>query len=384
MNKILFLGTQGFLYGMAEVEKQTLIARALQEQGCDITFICNKSFNYESIIPFMGEFKGIKYIYTNLTSKRCRNKLLNKVLWQIGSIIEKFYLLFANFDFAIVNSRNYKEIELYAKLIHFRKRKIFLTHVEDFRSMHPNANKNKLKEIIDFEKKTWKIIDGAFPISEELFRQVRLSNTNLPLLKVPVLVDINDALIAKDDNPIEENYFMFCGSADYVDTVKFIIDGFECSNSNSKLLLVLGGSKSNLDILNYRINQSFFKEGIIVKSTLSKEQLWGYYKNALCLLIPLNFDQRDKARFPHKIGEYCAVGKPIITSNWGEIPTYFYNNENSILLESNDSLELGNAMRKIEENSELREKIGRNAFDLAINEFDYRLYGEKISKFINN
>lgn len=382
--KCIFLGTQGFPYGMAEVEKQTLIARALVEQGCKVTFVCNKSFDYKSTIPFKGIFKGVNYIYTSFISKRLQNKILNRVIWFLGNFIETIYLLIADYDFAILNSRNYDEINKYSTILHLRNKKLYLTLTEDYRSMHPNTNKKILSKIEDFENKTWTKIDGVFPISEELIRQVKNENPNLPQLKIPVLTDLKDAedIIIPDDMP-HNDYFMFCGSADYFDTINFIIKGFEIAKTNSKLLLVVNGNKESMKCVNDRIEMIYSKDRIVVKSGLDKRELWGYYKFAKALLIPLNFDQRDKARFPHKIGEYCAVGKPIITSNWGEIPNYFFNNENCILLECNDSFDFGNAMSKVEENSELREKIGSNAYNLAIKEFDYKLYGEKIMNFIN-
>ena len=99
------------------------------------------------------------------------------------------------------------------------------------------------------------------------------------------------------------------------------------------------------------------------------------------MLIPLNFDQRDKARFPHKLGEYCAAGKPIITSNWGEIPNYFRHNENAILLSSADPAELGQRMTELESNSELALSLGNNAYKTAVDRFSYDIFGEKILRF---
>ncbi len=381
--KIIFLGTSSFPHGMAEVEKQTLIARALQEQGCKVTFVCKKSFNYSSDIPFKGAYKNIQYIYTSFSAKRLRNKILNQVLWIIGNILEKIYILSANFDFAIVNSRNYDEIKWYAKLVHLRKRKIFLTHVEDYRSMHPNPSRKMTKEIDDFENKTWFIIDGAFPISEELTKQIMSKNKHLPLLKIPVLVDLNEVNNAINVEPVTGPYFMFCGSSDYEATIRQIIKGFEMTNVDTKLLLVLNGSLKSMAQVKYLINSSTVEKQIILKTDLPKNQLWGYYKDATALLIPLNFNQRDKARFPHKIGEYCAVGRPIITCDWGEIPVYFRNNENAIILRNNDAKELRNALEVIENNPELREKLGQGTLKLARDHFDYKLYGAGILNFIN-
>lgn len=380
--KVLFLGTADFPFGMAEVEKQTLIARSLSEAGCHVKFICKKSFNYNCSLPFKGRFLGIDYIYTSLSSRRLKNKYLNHLSWNLGNLIEKLIILFSKYDFVIASSRDYDEIRLYSKIIHYRNKKLYLTHVEDARSMYKGNDPGKLWKIEKFETRTWSIIDGVFPISEELSEQIRKVSPSLPQLKIPVLVDLNDVDKADIYANIDKEYFMFCGSADYYKTIDLIISGFEIANLNMSLLLVLNGSRSGMDLIDNRIKKSTCISKIIVKSKLSKTYLWGYYQKAFALLIPLNFDQRDKARFPHKLGEYCAVGKPIITSKWGEIPFYFTDAKNAILLESDDSIELSKAFITISNDHSLRDKLGRGALDLAINEFDYRLYGNKIVRFL--
>lgn len=381
--RIIFLGTQSFPFGMAEVEKQTLIARALVIQGCEVTFVCNKSFNYKSGIPYKGIFKEVKYIYTSFTASRNTNRFINRVLWILGSFVEIFYLLFADYDCAILNSRSYAEILKYSNILHLRTKKLFLTFTEDFRSMHPNADKKMLARINDFENKTWNKIDGVFPISEELIRQVKEKNADLPMLKIPVLVDLADAenYIKPFDIP-EEGYFLFCGSADYIDTIEFIIRGFEKADLDSFLYLVINGSPKNMQRISDRIKISSKYQNIKIKSDLPKDELWGFYKFATALLIPLNFDQRDKARFPHKIGEYCASGAAIITSKWGEIPIYFTDGENCIMLSSSEIDEFAQKLTYIRKNKSLQIQLIKGAFKLANREFNFMEYSKVIFEFI--
>jgi glycosyltransferase involved in cell wall biosynthesis len=380
--KILFLGTADFPHGMAEVEKQTLIARSLSEQGCDVLFLCKKSFNFNTVLPSRGKYKGIEYFYTSLSSKRLKNKYLNSLSWVFGSILEKIFLLVADYNYVIVNSRSYSEISLYSKIIHLRRKKIFLTYTEDLRSMHPFAGSEKLAQIAKFELNTWKIIDGAFPISEELIRQIRNHFPLLPLLKIPVLVDLNDAVVINENEIISNDYFMFCGSADYFETIEHIINSFEIAGTDKSLLLVINGPQSSIKRVIERTRISNSNDKILIKSNLTKESLWGYYKNAFSLLIPLNFNQRDKARFPHKIGEYCASRSAIITSNWGEVPYYFHNKENCLLLNTENKEEFGELMKYICDNHKLRRKISDAAYKTASTEFDYKIYGVKILDFI--
>ncbi len=164
--------------------------------------------------------------------------------------------------------------------------------------------------------------------------------------------------------------------------ILFFIESLHAGGKERRMIELLHYLKSMAQV-KYLINSSTVEKQIILKTDLPKNQLWGYYKDATALLIPLNFNQRDKARFPHKIGEYCAVGRPIITCDWGEIPVYFRNNENAIILRNNDAKELRNALELIENNPELREKLGQGTLKLAREHFDYKLYGAGILNFIN-
>jgi glycosyltransferase involved in cell wall biosynthesis len=382
--KIVFLGTAGFPYGMAEVEKQKLIAKSLILQGSNVEFICKKSFNPDNNIPYKGSFEGIKYIFTNLSAKKQRNFILRHLSWKFGAVFEKIYLLYSKYDYQVVSSRSFFEILGYVIINRLKGKKLYLTSVEDANTMITKKSYYNNMKLKLFNKYVWKIVDGAFPISEELKTQIILSNPSLPLLKIPVLVDFELFHNIDDSFFSGPEYFMFCGSVDYINTITFILNGYDASECNSKLLLVINGQRKKRDIINKKIENLSRKNDIVIKTNLSQEELYKYYKNAKALLIPLNFDQRDKARFPHKIGEYCASRVPIITSAWGEIPYYFKSGENALLLNTDCPEELKDAFLKLDRNKELCNKLADGSYNLALTHFNYKNYGSLIIQFMMN
>ena len=58
------------------------------------------------------------------------------------------------------------------------------------------------------------------------------------------------------------------------------------------------------------------------------------------LLIPLFDDVRSTARFPTKIGEYLASGRPIVTTAVGEMPRYFEDGVTAFISAPDDPQEL--------------------------------------------
>ncbi len=380
--KIIFLGTNGFPFGMAAVEKQKLIAKALNQKiDVEVEIICNNSLSNKKI-PIKGLHEGIKYRYTCLYTKRRKNRILNRINRLFGRINELLILLYCKYNVAIVSSRNFNTLFLYYIILKLRNKKFILTAVEDKNIMPSSSTIMGKIDNFFYQKYIWKMVDGALPISEELKRQISKSNPFLPQLKVPAIVDLT--LFQKEYvNPMKDNYLLFCGAATYFDTIKLIVDSFVMASVNTKLVLVINGNKNEIEeVKNYLIKQD--STNIIIKSDLSYSDLVAHYKYALALLIPLNFTQQDKARFPHKIGEYCASGRPIISSDWGEVNYYFKNMQSAYLSNKNDLEEWSNLYNCVIRDSLERENIAKKSYMIGEKYFSYLIYANKIYKFINS
>jgi len=113
--------------------------------------------------------------------------------------------------------------------------------VEDYDSLNNSSSRiSKIKRKIYF-KYVLKYIDGVFPISKLIKEEVIKVNKNLPFLELPIFTNFENfnETIAVD----ESNYFLFCGAANYFDTIKFIIDSYLVSSLESSLILVINGNK---------------------------------------------------------------------------------------------------------------------------------------------
>jgi len=90
-----------------------------------------------------------------------------------------------------------------------------------------------------------------------------------------------------------------------------------------------------------------------------------------------NNDQ-DKARFPHKIAEYCAAGRPVITNKVGEINNYF-NEFNSYLCSEYDTTEYSDAMERIISDPVHARDVAENSYQTGLKHFNYRSYSKSIA-----
>ena len=64
---------------------------------------------------------------------------------------------------------------------------------------------------------------------------------------------------------------------------------------------------------------------------------------------------------PVKLFEYMAMGKPIITSNIGQISEIIEHGETGLLIEPGNYKEFASGILKLVENPQLRDKLGFNA-----------------------
>ena len=380
MIRIDCLGLPGFPYGLAAVEKQKLIARGLVEAGADVTVICNRwgSFNSENL-KRKGDFLGIKYIYTTPVVIKPKSFLARRFVVIYGWLNEILKLMARKQDIFLVSSEDFFHVLVYSLIARLKGKKIFLTYVEDVNVLFNNSWLNNLKVKL-FNKYTWKMLDGAFPISEYLMESVRVSNPSLPIMKLPTLVDFD---LFEEEKKSGDKYFLFCGAAQYYEIIRFIINAFDrVDNKDYMLYLVANGSENETDILKKMIALSAKKDQVRLFGFLSYEELIRKYINASGLLIPLRNNIRDIARFPHKIGEYCASRVPIISTNFGEIRFYFTDRQSAFLADDFDEAEFASQMQYVADHPDAAVLSGKNSRKIGEENFDYRTMGKQILSFM--
>jgi len=390
-NHIVYLGCSGFPYGLAEVQKLTLVSNSLILKNNFITIVCNRPTHKKADHPDLlssGNFRGIEYVYTAGSPFRSDHFIKRNWLKLKGIINEILFLKTrkrANkLDYAILSTNSFYSILYYSILSKLFRFKIILNYVEYYLPL-----KHKWYQISSrlsdklYDKYGPRLVDALFPISEFLIKQIQKIVPEKKYLKIPVLVDAGryDEYEIKN----EPGYFLFCGAAAYIETIKFIIDSFrQLNRPEAFLYLVINGNQAHiLEIQNY-LDSTPLKEKIKIFSRLSEKELNGFYKNALALLIPLRPNLRDEARFPHKIGEYLASGNPVISTNYGEVKHYFKDMENMLIAEAYDSALYAAKMRFVLDNAVESQKIGSNGKKMALNHFDYRLYGERLVNFLDS
>lgn len=227
------------------------------------------------------------------------------------------------------------------------------------------------------------LLNGIFPIGHYLKNQaIRFRK---PMMLVPVMGGYDRIPRVYKKLKI----FTYCCSAAYLLRNRLVLDAFKLLISEKELsyislVLVLIGRPDELDAVNRLTVDMGISDNIIMKNQISQEELYNTFDSSIGLIIPLNPDNlQDIARFSQKIAEYVASKRPIITSNVGEIPYYFKDNESAKIVPfCVDGYFQG--MKLLAENHVLADKIGNGGYNVGCQYFDYMEVGKKMKNFIES
>lgn len=387
---IIHLGFSGFPYGNASVQRVRLTFKGLKAAGIQTIVINKISHNSQEKEKSINRFEGIPFINTAYLPYRpasfaARN--LNKVSGYFG---ELFFLFKKRkkIHTAILYSNYFFELPYYWLLSKFLGFKIVLQYVEFFSSI-PGRNSFFTKINDRFlDNYFYHFCDGIIAISDFLVQHVQKKSPLLPFIKLPAICDFQDLEnISAYRNETQPPYLMYCGSIYYLEVIEFILSVFENLKRNNiysgRLILVVSGNHSNnWEQLNVKMKNIPYQKEILIKSSIPYEDLLTLYKSADILLIPLRDTIQDNARFPHKIGEYTASQRPILSTNTGELKYYFVDEVSALLADEYSENSYVEKLTNALKSREHLDSIGKEGNIVGMANFDYLKQGIELKKFI--
>lgn len=373
---------------MAQIERQKLLSKSIINLGHKITIINRYGPHYENQVKLdtNGEFEGIEFIYTSGTPYRQKG-VLRKIYYMLRGYWGEFKCIYnlrrnGKIEAALITTMDFSAVFYYwilSKLFGF---KVILDYVE-LNSALKNPEKNTISLNYKlFDKFGSKFSDRIICITDFLYNFVKKQNPKAKLLNIPALCDY-DKISNFEVEGATDKYFLFCGSAAYMEVIEFILQSFaKCETNDFYLYLVVSGNQSRMQILSKLMEDHPKANAIKIFSNLHYDKLLSLYKNSKALLIPLRPTLQDLARFPHKIGEYTASGRPIISTINQELKRYFTDKENALLAESYTVEAFSAKMKFVIENPEKADDIGLKGRLLSKDKFNYKAYSDRIVSFI--
>ena len=190
-------------------------------------------------------------------------------------------------------------------------------------------------------------------------------------------LSIKDEYVKKEINA-NESYFLFVGRFVYY---KGIIDLMEAIKS-VEIPLKLIGSGPLWETVENHVKVQHLDHVELIKGPVSDEVLRDYFMKCSAFVFPSN---AESEAFGLVQLEAMAAGKPVINTRLKTgVPEVSVDGETGITVNPNAPHELAEAMRKLHENPELRQRLGQNARERVKQHFVHSVTIPKIETIYQN
>ena len=236
-----------------------------------------------------------------------------------------------------------------------------------------------------------RISQGTIAISNPILTRLKpLCRDDHRLIRIPILVDCHEFAPQQshDDRP-ESNvnpHILWCGNlAAAREDVSFMLQAAaEVYKRKRGFLIVLVGAVD--DSTRAAISNEAQRLGLprdIVQMTgyVSDTELRRLMGQATALFLPLWRSERSICRFPTKLGQYLASGTAVVTASIGDVGACLEHNSSSMLYSPGNVSEAADCIRILIEEPRVMRSIGRSGRDVALRNFDFRLYGQSLVEY---
>jgi glycosyltransferase involved in cell wall biosynthesis len=229
-------------------------------------------------------------------------------------------------------------------------------------------------------------LDGKICLSDFLVKESLLYGLSKnKILKIPHFIDTD--FFIKDSVKSNSNNFTigFCGAIYSLNGIYILIEAFKLAvkkNPNFRLLLIGTTHLREKDFFDEAIQE--IKDHIIFPGMVSAKHVPDYLNKCDVLVNPREKSVLADSGFPTKIGEYLSTGKPVVTSQTGDLSDYFQDKEDIFFFESGDSKGLSDLLLFIYNNEKLAKRVAKNGLLSARKHLNYVESSKSLKNFLIN
>lgn len=344
-------------------------AKALREAGHDVTVLVWARHDDKRELPSSEEYEGIKVHYIHIDGGD--NPVLGNIRWWKTARKKALELYYNETKFQVVHCHDLDTLPIGVKL----KKKLGVKLVYDAHEIFHRMIQNDNPGFVVFgakllEKKLITKIDYLISTCEP-FREYLSKMTNSPSILVrnckPLIIDEYSS--PSNSVPV----FLYIGVLHQSRMFPEIVDLF---GSIDGLIFRIAGKKENLyDEVKRRAskydNVEFLGtlpyDKVLVETLKADVILWTIDSN----------DQNLTDALANKQFEAMACGKPIIVSE-GTYAGEMTKKNGVGLVVSDDFGSIQKAVERLRDDKELREKLGRRAFEAAVDEYNWEKEKKKL------
>lgn len=374
--------------GLATTNRVFYTAKGLKENGSDvkiyIAWPTERENNIKNIDP-NGNYKGIDFEYAGGSSVRSESIFKRQIDDFLNPIKAGIKVIKDKPDAVLLLSSGSMYILFVLKILFLFTHITFIVAVAEMpKFTRKNYGiyklRNKFLKLIMF-----KHLDGLLVITNELIEWYsKIISKKCPTILMPVIVDVND--IYRPEIERTRNLVYTGPLNQKKDGILTIIKSFaNVAGEFKDINLIMTGnlekSPDRQKILEL-INNSPYKERMILKGFVTRQELIILMNSAQALLLAKPSSDQADTCFPTKLGEYLASSNPIVITKTGEISLFLEDGVNAYIAEPDSEVLYTEKLRELLNDTEKSKKIGIAGQKEAIENFNYFEIAKKIINII--
>ncbi|HEY2962026.1 MAG TPA: glycosyltransferase [Pyrinomonadaceae bacterium] len=147
--------------------------------------------------------------------------------------------------------------------------------------------------------------------------------------------------------------------------------------------LTIAGDGPERERLRHLITLNNLENRIVFYGSVTHAELPRMYADADVVVVPSVQDSSgDRDGLPNVVLEAMASGRPVIASDVGAITSAITHDENGLLVPPADPVALSQAIRRLAEDRNLRERLGRNGRKRAERDYEVGRCSERFSQLL--
>ncbi len=181
----------------------------------------------------------------------------------------------------------------------------------------------------------------------------------------------------------------YCGTPTRKDGIQDLLKSFSILNKrNHKTHLLIIGDITNGGSIIQNLEKDTLalgiKDNVTFTGLVSYNKMPGLLKSCQILALIRPQGIVSDAGFPTKLGEYFASKIPVVVTKVGDIPRYFKDEKQVILVEPGQIENIVEGFERLINSKELQQELTFNAFQWLEKNINYRIVGANVSSFINS
>lgn len=387
-DSLVVIGRLAYPSGTAPSNRVHLYCKALKyEKGFPFVINLHSTFTKPQKFNYLGRYDGVPFYYAQKTPLR-EKKFLIRNLNKIKGLFNTVFILRRlkkkhHFKVLFFTTNTWDEFILFFFL------KIMKIAVVRECNEIPSFIMDEKKAVYFHKlylKLKLKMYHNIIVISDHLNSFYSSMFPKDRIFQIPILVDMNrfKNVETKVHSGKIITYIGYMGGnkdglENLISSMTFV------TNKNKKTVLHLVGSAPEEDMIRLRnkVKTLGLCDTVIFLGKKNAEEIPSILLNSDLLVLARPDNKQAKAGFPTKLGEYLASAKPIVITITGEIPKYLKDKESAYLSKPDDIHDFADKINYALSDKNA-EKIGKEGFKIANNNFNYQLYGKKLFELLQN